>query len=178
MTTDTAVPDTVRRLVLIRHAEAEDLRSAHAAGRDEATRCLTPAGESNADALGRLLQARVGALTGIATSPLQRARQTADRVATATGAGEPCVLETLEPGGGLAGLLTWLDAQPGGVTLAMVGHAPDIGGYAASLAGRPAHRAPSVPPAGALLLELPLASAPAQLLWSQPAGLRRSLLAE
>lgn len=177
MTTNTPATAASYRLVLVRHAAAEDLRAAHAAGRDEASRRLTAAGESAADALGRMLHERLGALPFIAASPLCRARQTAERLAAQTRGGSLVALPALAPGGSLAGLLDWAREQPAGTTLAVVGHAPDIGRYAMSLLKRSTRPAPPVPTAGAIVLEVPATDLPAELLWSHPAELARALQA-
>ena len=121
------------KLLLIRHAEAVDLGPDHATDFD---RPLTPHGVAQADALGATLK-RLGILpTVIATSPLVRARQTADALAAVLMPGvEPFLTDRLGLGElrpkklsqDLAGLL-------GDVTLA-VGHMPDIATYAGWLLG-------------------------------------------
>lgn len=69
------------RLYLMRHGKAEDVARQ---GQSDAARALTAAGVREMSAAGRGLAALGVTVQAIATSPLLRARQTADAVA-ATG---------------------------------------------------------------------------------------------
>ena len=121
-------------LVLVRHGIALDRRTAARRGVADADRPLTRAG----------IERTVAAATGLAafvrrrpvlvyTSPLLRARQTADIVAEALGAAAPSVCEALAPGGEAAGLSS---VVPQSVPVAVfVGHEPDLGHLAAHLCG-------------------------------------------
>ena len=130
------------RVYLVRHAEA-------APGEPDDLRELTPAGEESARALGKQLAAngvRPGALL---TSPLLRARQTADELARSLGvAAEPD--ERLAPGATPERLR---DAVAGrGETVIAVAHQPDCALIAATLTGG---EPPPFPPAGVVAVELP-----------------------
>src|SRR5574340_586907 len=75
----------------------------------------------------------------IASSPLRRARQTAELLAEGM-AEKPDVVdvEALAPGGSLKTLLKWTAQLPPEMRqVAWVGHAPDVGHLAAALIGNP-----------------------------------------
>ncbi len=128
------------RLYLIRHAES-------ASGEPEELRRLTPAGEEQSRALGERLAGRLPPEL-VLSSPLLRARQTADAVARAAGC--KCeVDERLAPGATVGGLLAALEGR--GETVAVVGHQPDCGEIAQALTGE----ARPFPPAGLAVIDLP-----------------------
>lgn len=101
------------RLFLVRHAEA-------APGEPDALRPLTPAGRATARALGEQLAAELP--DAILSSPLLRARETAEAIARATGL-------TAEPDERLAPGATANDVREAvtqrGQTVIVVGHQPD-----------------------------------------------------
>jgi phosphohistidine phosphatase len=66
-------------------------------------------------------------VTQIATSPLRRARQTAEIVAAGYAGIDTVSLPALSPGAAPLAVLAWLRAQPADATLALVGHEPDLG---------------------------------------------------
>jgi phosphohistidine phosphatase len=119
-----------RELLLLRHGIAEERSSA----RPDAHRALTAAGrQRTAAVLERLLQLRLHCQL-LHSSPLLRARQTAE-LAVAAGLAPSCRLaEGLAPGGDPWPLLWW---PPGVRRLALVGHEPDLGELAAALIGAP-----------------------------------------
>ena len=109
------------RLFLARHAAA-------APGDPDELRTLTPEGRGQARALGERLVPERPAV--VLTSPLLRARETADAVARATGA-EVRIDERLAPGA-TAELV--LEAVAGaGEVVVTVGHQPDCSEIAAAL---------------------------------------------
>jgi phosphohistidine phosphatase len=112
------------RLILVRHAEA-------APGDPDELRPLTPAGHDAARALGeRLAGERIDV---ILTSPLLRARQTAEAIARSSRAPVE-VDERLAPGATAA---TTREAVAGkGETVVTVGHQPDCGEIVLELTGR------------------------------------------
>jgi phosphohistidine phosphatase len=112
-------------LLLVRHAHAEkgdpdDLRPLSKRGRDEAR------------AVARQLTEHATPPTLVLTSPLLRARQTAEQIAQATGA-ELRVDERIAPGLTPDLLLTALGDEHGPV--AVVGHQPDFSEIAFALTG-------------------------------------------
>ena len=163
------------RALLVRHAIAED--RAVDGGRDE-DRPLTTEGRRRMRAVARALEALVPELALVATSPLLRARQTAEIVRDAHAA-SPGLFEVpeLAPDGRPPAVLAFLQTQKGLAAVALVGHEPNLSlleGYL--LAGR--ERSLAVfKKGGAALLEFPgrLAAGGASLLWHLTAGQLRDL---
>ncbi|MCP9816615.1 histidine phosphatase family protein [Synechococcus sp. GreenBA-s] len=147
-----------RELLLLRHGIAEERHE----GLDDGSRALTAAGRERAAlVLQRLLELDLRAEV-LLSSPLVRARQTAELARDAGLAAD------LELEAGLAPeadpeplLLRWLgpaSPRPGWSRLALVGHEPDLSRLAAWLIGVPAAHAEGrlrLRKAGALLLQLP-----------------------
>jgi len=111
------------QVILIRHARAEE----RALFKRDRTRALTEDGQRRMRKAARGLHVLAPGLTRIATSPLVRARQTAEIVATAGNSPAVVPLQALAPGGAMHAVLAWLRAQPVDATLALVGHEPDLG---------------------------------------------------
>jgi len=126
------------RLLIVRHAEA-------AAGNPDELRPLTPEGREHARAVGARLREQGFAADAIVSSPLLRARETAE----ALGLGEPEVDERLAPG---ATPFDVRDAAMGrGETVVVVGHQPDCSKAIAALTGGDE---PAFPPCSHALVEL------------------------
>jgi phosphohistidine phosphatase len=126
------------RLLIVRHAEA-------ASGNPDELRPLTPAGREHARAVGARLRDEGFAPDAVVSSPLLRARETAE----ALGLGAPDVDDRLAPG---ATPVDVLDAASGrGETVVVVGHQPDCGKAVAALAGVDE---PAFPPCAHALVEL------------------------
>ena len=126
------------RVFLVRHAEA-------APGEPDELRRLTSAGRDAARALGERLAGEHP--TAVVTSPLLRARETADLIARA------CTLEAtaddnLAPGATAAALRA--AAADKGSTVVAVGHQPDCSEIVLELTGCDV----SFPPAGVAELDL------------------------
>jgi phosphohistidine phosphatase len=130
------------RVYLVRHAEA-------APGSPDELRPLTPAGRVAGRAVGERLGAE-GRVDAVLSCPLLRARETAEAIAQAVGAGVEAT-ELLAPGATDAALLAAVAGR--GETVVCVGHQPDCGRIAAALGGGPA---PDFPPAGVARLDLPV----------------------
>ncbi|HEY2513239.1 MAG TPA: phosphohistidine phosphatase SixA [Polyangiaceae bacterium] len=132
------VPDTTSgvRLYILRHGPAEDRA---ASGRDF-DRALTPSGRDRVRDVARTLGERDEAPHLIFTSPLVRAVQTAEIVATVTQltdrGGELRVQRELAPEGDTLGLIR-ASIQKGDKRVMVVGHEPDLGELAARLSHRP-----------------------------------------
>ncbi len=165
-----------RELLLLRHGIAEE----RGAGLDDASRALTAAGiERTGRVLQRLLELDLRAEV-LLSSPLVRARQSAE-LARDAGLAPALELEAaLAPGADPEPLLQrWLgptSPRPGWGRLALVGHEPDLSRLAAWLIGVPAAQAEGrlrLKKAGVLLLELPGEDGPAP---PQLAGAARLLL--
>ncbi|MDP3939942.1 MAG: histidine phosphatase family protein [Deltaproteobacteria bacterium] len=119
------------RLLIIRHAIAIPRGTG---GIPDAERTLTPEGAE------RFREAAIG-LARIApcpdtllTSPLPRARRTAEIAAEAWGGVSPRNVEALA-GGSVAAVTTLLSRYPPGATVALVGHEPHLSELLAALLG-------------------------------------------
>jgi phosphohistidine phosphatase len=129
------------RLLLIRHADALP-------GEPDELRPLSPEGRTAARQLARRLAADRVRADAILTSPLLRARETADAIAAELDTdAEPS--EALAPGATVDGVRA--AAAGRGETVIAVGHQPDCGQIAAELGDG---TAPPFPPAGMADLEL------------------------
>jgi phosphohistidine phosphatase len=112
------------RLIIARHAKA-------APGQPDALRALTESGRESARLLGGLLaEERPDA---VVSSPLLRARETAEAIAAAAGL-ETSVDERLAPGATLEGLRAAVEGL--GERVVVVGHQPDCSEIVFELTGR------------------------------------------
>jgi phosphohistidine phosphatase len=127
------------RLFVVRHAEA-------APGEPDELRPLTAAGRETARELGaRLAPAQPEA---VLSSPLLRARETAEQIARAAGV-SPEPDDRLAPGATAATVREALADRPGR-TVVVVGHQPDCSEIVRELSGR----ATDFPPGGVVEVEL------------------------
>ena len=126
------------RLYLVRHAEA-------APGEPDELRTLTPGGREQARQLGERLRAEGVAPDAILSSPLLRARETAD--ALGLGPTEPD--ERLAPGATVDDMRAAIAGR--GETVLVVGHQPDCGLVTLALT---AEERPFAP-AGVVEIDLP-----------------------
>ena len=69
----------------------------------------------------------------LATSPLIRARETAEIVAKVLGKADVTELALLAPEGDKQALIAWLNEQPADATVAIVGHEPHLSAFASLL---------------------------------------------
>jgi phosphohistidine phosphatase len=111
-------------LYIIRHAEAVPL--GHDGVETDEARYLTPAGTASCKPLGRALQRMAPGLSKLFTSPLVRARQTAEGIGN-NWKGSLFLEETplLAPGGRKRKILN-LVREHDGDALGLVGHNPDL----------------------------------------------------
>lgn len=141
-----------RELWLLRHGIAEERRP----DQEDAARVLTSAGRRRTAAvLERLVAAGLQA-DRLISSPLPRARQTAELAIQAGLAGRLELAEALAPGGDPRSLLA--HGWPAPIRrLLLVGHEPELGDLAAWLIGAPA-AAIRLRKAGLAVLRLPPAA--------------------
>ena len=118
------------RLFLVRHAEA-------APGEPDELRPLTPRGREAARALGEKLAAERP--DAVISSPLLRARETAEQIARAAG-GEVDADDRLAPGATAADVKAAVAGR--GETVVAVGHQPDCSTIVLELTGREVKFAP------------------------------------
>jgi phosphohistidine phosphatase len=120
-------------LYLIRHAIAEERGDAWP---DDAKRPLSDEGTSRMRKAARGFERLGVSLDLVLTSPLVRARQTAEIVAAVMPQRPSIVtVDALAPGGGYAALAAELEKHGRKNRIALVGHEPDIGELAARLIG-------------------------------------------
>ncbi len=113
-------------LYLVRHGIAED----DSPGGD-AERELTQEGIERMREIAEGLRALGVVADCVATSPLRRARQTAEILADVLGSARSVVtLPCLAPGGSLPEFLQWLEHE-GEDDVIAVGHMPEVGAWAA-----------------------------------------------
>jgi phosphohistidine phosphatase len=129
------------RLFIVRHAKA-------AGGEPDEVRPLTGEGREQARDLGKRFAADGIRPDAILTSPLLRARETADEIGHAVGV-EPEADDRLAPGAD-ADAVREATAGRGDVVV-IVGHQPDCGRIAGELSGGPE---PAFPTAGVVAVEL------------------------
>ena len=113
------------QLVIVRHAEA-------ASGEPDELRPLTAEGRETARALGQQLAREGVHPDAVLTSPLLRARETAQELARPAGL-EPEPDERLAPGATAEGVRAAI--QERGETVVVVGHQPDCSRIAAAFIG-------------------------------------------
>ena len=113
------------RVYLVRHGQAEP-------GNPDDLRRLTPRGREQARLLATHLGAEGASPDAVVSSPLLRARETADEVARALGVRAE-VDERLAPGATADDVRAAIAGR--GFTVVLVGHEPDCGRVAAELGG-------------------------------------------
>jgi phosphohistidine phosphatase len=124
------------KLLIIRHGPAGDRAEWEAEGHDDRLRPLTLQGKKEMHRVAEGLTTLVSKIDLLATSPLVRAVQTAEIVASQYDC-EPATVEALAPGEDLDEVVKWLRGQRG-ETVAVVGHEPDLSTLACYLlAGKP-----------------------------------------
>lgn len=111
------------KLLLVRHAKAED-REGFDGPDDE--RPLTANGRQKFRTAARGLRKLAPDISLLATSPLVRARQTAEVLARVFSARGIVEQDLLAPGGSRKALLAWLAEQSDDEVVALVGHEPDL----------------------------------------------------
>jgi phosphohistidine phosphatase len=130
------------RLFIVRHAKAAD-------GEPDDLRPLTEKGREQARALAKQFAAGGVRPDAVLTSPLLRARETADEIARAVGRTAEAD-ERLAPGAGADEVRAAVGGR--GQTVIVVAHQPDCGRVAAALSGG---AEPPFPPAGVFSVDLP-----------------------
>ena len=129
------------RVYLVRHAEAEP-------GEPDELRALTSHGRWQAKELSQRFARRGIRADTVLSSPLLRARQTAEAIAAEAGVTAEQE-ERLAPGATADDLRAVVAGR--GETVVVVGHQPDCGLIASAITGEPA---PAFPAAGVCELEL------------------------
>lgn len=120
------------RVLVMRHGAA-----APASFGPDAHRHLTPAGRRESEKTGEAMRAAGWTPTQIYASPLVRAMQTAERVASATGyGGAVLAVEDLVPGGSPRGAFAILEHHAKGDVILVVSHEPTVRALVGHLLGQ------------------------------------------
>ena len=162
------------RLLLVRHAIAEEREHFARTGRDDGERPLTAKGRARMRLAARGLRSQVERIDLLASSPLVRAIQTAKIVAEAFDA---CPMEEIEvlATGPADAFLSWYRTVADWGLVAVVGHEPYLSEWASWLLAGPSAGFLAFKKGGACLLEFPAGIDPgrAVLRWHlAPAQLR------
>ena len=113
------------KLLLIRHAIAEEREDFARTGKDDRLRPLTDEGRKKMRQGARGLRHCLPDIDLLATSPLTRAAQTGAIVDSVYGGLKEVEIDELAPGATPADFLRWLRRQKAG-TVAAVGHEPSL----------------------------------------------------
>ncbi len=114
-------------VLLVRHAKAEARSLLRPGAKMDARRPLTDAGRKRMRKAAKALHRLVPGVDVIASSPLIRARETAEILARRYDDLDVIELTPLSPGGSERELLDWLREQRADATVVLVGHEPDLG---------------------------------------------------
>lgn len=115
------------KLLLVRHAVAEEAESFIAAGGTDAQRPLTEIGRKKMRKGANRLRSQLGRIDILACSPLLRARETAEIIARAFGdlpISERPELDYSDPP---EAVVNWLEQCPADALVVAVGHEPQLG---------------------------------------------------
>jgi phosphohistidine phosphatase len=164
------------KLLLIRHAIAEQREDFARTGKDDGERPLTDEGRKKMKQAARGLYKLVPEIDLLATSPLTRAAQTGAIVDSVYGGLKEVEIEQLAPAAAPADFLRWLRPRKEDV-IAVVGHEPGIGRIFAWLLTGADRRIFSFRKGGVCLLDLSgeVAAGAAVLAWALTPGQLRDL---
>jgi phosphohistidine phosphatase len=162
------------KVLLVRHAIAEDAPAFRGADRD---RPLSEEGRRRFRRGAEAIAAQVPELALVATSPLVRARQTAEMIVAASPRAGLDELGALAPGGEAREVLTWLSGRRDAAAVALVGHEPDLSRLEGLLLAGRGRTLAEFRKGGAALLDFPerIAAGGAVLVWHLTAGQLREL---
>ncbi len=160
------------RLLIIRHAIAVERGTPEIADDD---RPLTRKGERTFQQVARGLARIEPRPDALLTSPLPRARQTAEIAAQAWGKIKPKKVDALA-NGSFAEIAAILDKLPRDITVALVGHEPDVSELLAAILGSKDSAAFAFRKGGVAVVEVagPLGQG-GSLVWAMPPRLLRRL---
>ena len=162
------------KLLLIRHAIAEEREEFAKTGKDDRLRPLTDEGRKKMKQVARGLQGIVPEIDLLATSPLTRAAQTGAIVDSVYGGLKEVEIEELSPDSSPNDFLLWLRKRKEDC-IAAVGHEPSISLILSWLLTGSERRIFAFRKGGACLLDFPdeVGAGTATLIWAlTPAQLR------
>lgn len=114
------------KLLVVRHGVAMDRDEFAQTGESDDLRPLTDEGKSGMKSIAKGLRAEVEDLDVLATSPLVRARETADIIADAYGIDVPEIARSLMPGASFDEFEKWCSGLGEKKVVAVVGHEPHL----------------------------------------------------
>lgn len=162
-------------VLVVRHGVALDRAEAQESGVPDAERPLTKKGQKQLERVARALVRLVPSVDRIFTSPLRRAAETTEIVASAAGSPPVVTTAALLPDADPSELLRVLERTRRVSTVAVVGHEPQLGAWlAACLGSAPGSLVLKKGGAGLVHFEGSPREARGQLLWLMtPNALRR-----
>ena len=162
------------KVLIVRHAKAEQRAPLGLLRKKDSERALTPGGRRDMARAAKGLKRLLPEINILAASPLARAKETAQILSECYDHIEVTELPLLSPGTKPAALLTWLREQQHDATVALVGHEPDLAILASYLlTGREESRL-LLKKGACCLIDLPDRSAAGKLEWLlQPGALRK-----
>ncbi|HXV85126.1 MAG TPA: histidine phosphatase family protein [Gemmatimonadales bacterium] len=166
------------QLLVIRHAIAEDRDTFATTGQADTERPLTPRGRRRMRAAVRGLRTVIRGIDLLASSPLVRARQTADIVATGYRRTERVEVPALAPAAAPQEFVDWLTQQAAREVVAAVGHEPALSALVSWLAtGRTDPVIIELKKGAVCLLEFPgpVAAGAGVITWAMAPGQLRRL---
>lgn len=116
----------MKQLMVIRHGIAVDKEEFASSGRSDDERPLTEDGLREMRRVARGLHSLVSRIDLLASSPLVRAKQTAEAVADEYGISVGEIIEPLRPKSDFTAFTAWLDATRRSDIVAVVGHDPHL----------------------------------------------------
>lgn len=120
------------RVILFRHGPAGHRDAAR--WPDDAARPVSRKGLERTARAAAGLKRVIGRVSRVATSPLVRAKQTADILGETMAAGAHVeTLDALMPGAQIRDTMRWLRGLESGATVVLVGHEPHLGKLAGAL---------------------------------------------
>ena len=170
-------------LLVIRHGIAEDKEAFAASGRSDDLRPLTQAGRAKMRRGAQGLRAICPRVAVLASSPLVRARETAEIVAPALDIARVEIVDALRPERSFEELVGWLRSRVvpndhgANPTIAVVGHEPHLSGLVTWLMTSTAESRIELKKGAACLLgfEETIAAGAAELRWALTPVQLRSL---
>ncbi|HEY0511336.1 MAG TPA: histidine phosphatase family protein [Thermoanaerobaculia bacterium] len=165
------------KLLLIRHAIAEEREDFAKTGKDDRLRPLTDEGRKKMKQAARGLKAVVPHIDLLATSPLTRAAQTGAIVDSVYGGLKEVEIAELSPEATPVDFLRWLRKQKAD-TVAAVGHEPSISLILSWLLTGTERRIFAFRKGSACLIEFPdeIGAGTATLIWALTPGQLRDLM--
>ncbi len=124
------------KLLVVRHGAAMEREDFAHTGESDDLRPLTDEGKAEMKLIAaRLRAAEIEKLDLLATSPLVRARQTAEIIAESYGLADSEVVDSLVPGASFEDFVLWCADFGDKKVIAVVGHEPHLGALVTWLLG-------------------------------------------